>query len=455
MNKTIEQKVINFIDTHKLISEGDKLLVGLSGGPDSVFLIHFLKKFQRKYKIEISAAHLNHKLRGNDSEKDEEFCKNLCMKLNVEFVTTHSDIKKLKSTSKKSIEELARIERYKFFEYTAAKIHADKIVTAHNLNDNTETILLNLFKGTGIKGIAGIPIQRNKIIRPVLSISKKEIVDYLRKSKLKYRKDKSNEENNYQRNIIRNKIVPIIESELNPGFSEAIFRTSLNMRLIAKIISTQTQSFFKKYVDQQENKVFIKLNLFTEVDELFIDEVLKLSLVIFLHSEVTSKDILKLRKLAESQVGSEVKFKNNFSALRERELLLLKRSTKFESTESKIRVGQSLRIEDCEISIYNVKNSRFIMNQSGCEHVSLDVEHPTFTIRKWKDGDKFIPLGMQNFKKVSDFLIDKKISSSNKKNQLVLTYRNQIIWLVGLRIDERFKITTNTKRAFKLCLKMN
>lgn len=452
MNKKIEQKVISFIESQKLIEEGDKILIALSGGPDSVFALHFFNKYKRKYKIEIAAAHLNHKLRAKDSERDEVFCKSLCKELGIEFICSHAEIKKLKEESKKSIEEIARNERYKFLEYTANQLHASKIVTAHNQDDNTETVLINLIKGTGVKGLSGIPVQRGKIIRPTLAVQKTEILQYLKERKLKYRKDKSNDENEYQRNIIRNKLLPIIKFELNPSITEAVFRTSQNLRVISSLINKQTESLFQKFVEYKDDAFKIGNKLFDESENLFIDEVIKLTLEKFLHSDITAKDIAKLKRLYLSQTGKEIKFKENYFATREREDLLLRIEKKSISGELKIKIGQTLHLEVFDISISRVKNSRFIMNQTGCEFVSIDVENPTFTLRKWKDGDKFMPLGMKNFKKISDFLTDQKIASSEKRKQLVLTYRNQIIWLVGLRIDERYKITTSTKRALKLCL---
>lgn len=453
MRKKTEQKIIKFIDKHNLINEGDKILIALSGGPDSVFALHFFNKFKKRFKIEIAAVHLNHKLRGKDSERDEKFCKDLCDKLKVELISTQIEIKKLKSESRKSIEEVARNERYKFFEYASTKLHSEKIITAHNQDDNTETVMLNLIKGTGTKGLAGIPVNRGKIIRPLLCLSKDEILGYLKQSNIKYRRDKSNDENEYQRNIIRNKVLPIIRSEINPSLNETVFRTSNNLRFLSTVISKQAEKYFEKFVQQNENTSKIDLNLFRQVETMFVDEVIKLSLEKFLQTDISSKDIAKIKSLFEYQVGKEVKFKNASYAVRERNEIIIRKKKSSELKERKIKAGQTVQIGDKWISISTVKNSRFIMSQTGCEFVSINVQHPTFTLRPWKEGDKFKPLGMKNFKKVSDFLTDLKIPASNKKEQLVLTYRNQVIWVVGLRIDDRYKITSQTKRAIKLCLK--
>ncbi|MDZ7765030.1 MAG: tRNA lysidine(34) synthetase TilS [Melioribacteraceae bacterium] len=207
MKKT-EEKVIRFVEKHKLIEQNNKLLIGLSGGPDSVFALYFFNKFSKRFKINLSVVHINHLIRGEDSDKDEDFSKKLCDKLSVEYISENVDVKKIKKKSKKSLEEIAREERYRIYQEQAEKLGADKIVTAHNQDDNTETVLLNLIKGTGIKGLTGIPIKRSNIIRPLLCLSKKEITDYLKSNKINYRIDRTNLENDYDRNFIRNKIIP-------------------------------------------------------------------------------------------------------------------------------------------------------------------------------------------------------------------------------------------------------
>ncbi|HET56419.1 MAG TPA: hypothetical protein ENN33_14555, partial [Ignavibacteria bacterium] len=237
-----------------------------------------------------------------------------------------------------------------------------------------------------------------------------------------------------------------------PGIHDAVFRTSQNLRVLSAYINKQVDEYFNNYVETEDNSIKIGNSLYEKVESPFLDEVLKLTLEKFLQSDVSAKDVAKLKGLYYLQVGKDVKFKENHSALRERNFILLKRTKKTNFTEAKIKVGHSIKIADHKISIWKVKNSRFLVQEPGCEFISMNEEKPTFTIRNWKDGDKFIPLGMKNFKKVSDFLTDRKIPSSQRKKQLVLTYRNQIIWLVGLRIDERYKMTTSTKQAIKLCL---
>jgi len=170
--KNIEQSVLKFINDKNLIQKDDRILIALSGGPDSVFLLHFLLKYKRKLRITLGALHVNHRLRGKEADLDEEFCRNLCGKLEIIFYSVKKNVKEYTVKNKLSVEEAGRIIRYRELEKAASAQNYSKIATAHNCDDNVETVLLNLIKGTGLKGISGIPVSRGKIIRPVLCLTK-------------------------------------------------------------------------------------------------------------------------------------------------------------------------------------------------------------------------------------------------------------------------------------------
>ena len=181
--KSVEEKVLLFIASEKLISNNDKILVGLSGGADSVFLLSFLKKFQKKFNLSLIAVHLNHNLRGKEADEDEAFCGKFCADLNIPIIVKKKNVKVFAKKNKLSLEEAGREIRYKLFADVAKKENCTKIATAHHQSDNTETVLLNLIKGSGLNGAAGIPAKRQNIIRPLLGVSKDEIVSYLKNKK--------------------------------------------------------------------------------------------------------------------------------------------------------------------------------------------------------------------------------------------------------------------------------
>ena len=228
MKAKIYETVINFIKKHNLIENNSKLLIALSGGPDSVFALHFFHQFKNKYKAELIAAHVNHNLRGNDSEQDQIFCEKICSELKIPIFIKSVEVEKFARKNNQSVEEAARNLRYNFFEEISNQEKVDYIITAHNSDDNTETILLNLIKGTGLSGLSGIPVKRGKIVRPILSLSKKEIVEFLELNKINFRIDKSNYENDFERNKLRNIVIPEIE-KINPSLNSTLRKFSNNI----------------------------------------------------------------------------------------------------------------------------------------------------------------------------------------------------------------------------------
>lgn len=453
--KATEQKVLRFIIENELNSPGEKVLVALSGGPDSVFLLHFFNKFKNKFKIEIGAAHINHRLRGNDSERDELFCRAICDELSVPFYILRKDIKSYSKKNKISLEVAGRKIRYEFFEKISSENKYDKIVTAHNADDNAETVLLNLIKGTGIKGIAGIPVKRNNIVRPILSLTKKEILDYLNENQFEYRVDESNLSNDFERNFLRNEVIPLIQKNINPAFSNSALNTSLNLQRLniglAAIVSGLKSTVKVKFnrsvsipIDfiKSENKFIISYTIKELIDENF-------------SVKLESNDLKKIFMLVKKQSGKSEELSENLIALKERnEIRIVKKSALKNSNDIKISTGSGIKIAGKTLSIFEVTRSEVKIGKSkNIEYISADGLSSDFIVRTWTEGDKFFPIGMQGSKKISDYLNDIKINSFEKKEQLVLENNGSIVWVIGKRLDDRFKLTPNTKKVLKLCLK--
>jgi tRNA(Ile)-lysidine synthase len=230
MFKAIEQKVLKLIDDDHLIYKNDRILIALSGGADSVFLFYFLLKYKRRLGIQFSAFHLNHKIRGKEAKDDELFCRNLCEENNVELFVVTKDVKSYARKNKLSIEEAGRDVRYGELKKISAKKLFTKIATAHNASDNAETVMLNLIKGAGLKGLSGIPVKRDNIIRPMLNLTADEIRYYLKLKKFNYRLDTSNISLDYERNYLRNKIIPMLKERLNPKVEQKILSSSKIIR---------------------------------------------------------------------------------------------------------------------------------------------------------------------------------------------------------------------------------
>lgn len=456
MIKTIEQKALKFIDENHLIDFGDKILVALSGGADSVFLLSFLLKFKKRFRIKLAAFHLNHKLRGKSADDDEKFCKDFCSENNVPFVSVSNEVKANAKKSKLSIEEAARKIRYQELQKAATKLGCNKIATAHNSSDNVETILLNLFKGAGLKGLSGIPVKRENIIRPILSLTSDEIRKYLVQNKIHFRIDESNLKSDYERNFLRNKIIPELKKRLNPQLEEKISKTSKIISEISLVVEKEIEKLERNAVIKKDGKVFINLNKFSKRDRNFVGVFLKSLIERNFRIELSSANICDLTNLINSQPGKSIYLKEKVSALRERDkLVICKNLIDKNNTVFLVSADEKIELNGTEFSIEEV-NKKMIKftNNKFSEFISGDGLGKKFEIRRWREGDKFQPIGMKGTKKLSDFLSDVKISSVDKKDQYVLTNSGKIVWVIGLRLDETFKVTPGTKRIFKLTLKV-
>ncbi|MBI3125269.1 MAG: tRNA lysidine(34) synthetase TilS [Ignavibacteriales bacterium] len=448
MKKT-EEKIIRFIDAHKLIEKGERVLVAFSGGPDSVFALHFLKKFQKKYKIELAAVHFNHQLRGKEADADEKFAKEFCEKLGVEFFSVKLNVKKLSKSKKLSIEEAARKLRYQNLEKLYKQNLFHKIATAHNLSDNTETVLMNLLSGTSASGLSGIPVVRGNIIRPVLCVTKQEILEYLEKGRIAFRIDTSNLSDDFKRNFLRNRILPLLRGKINPALDEAVYRTTSNLKSQLTVNEKVVNHFINEFTRKKANGFEIRLNL-AEVFGEIPGELLKTLLEKNFDYEFKHDDYAKINALAKNQKGKKVNLGSGITVIKENELLCFQKGGSSLTGEVEFPAGKKAKL--CGVTVF-IQETEIEANPSrkkAYELISADGLGEKFLLRTWKHGDIFKPLGFKGTKKVSDFLTDAKIPSSEKKNRLVLLNRNKIIWVVGLRISDEVKITNKTKRVYKL-----
>jgi tRNA(Ile)-lysidine synthase len=452
--KKIDEKIIRFIQNHNLISTGDKILIGLSGGPDSVFILNFLLKYKRKYKIEIGAMHINHMIRGKEADADEDFCKNLCLRSVIRFHSVKRNVPSFAKHNKISTEEAAREIRYEELERCRKEFGYDKIATGHTCSDNAETVLLNMIKGAGIKGLSGIPINRGNIIRPILSIGKDEILEYLAKNKIEFLIDKTNLSNVYERNIIRNELFPLIKKYLNPKIEQTLFKSSSVLKSQSILVQSAIRLISETIVSKKDEQVELSISELKKIDQNLWSELIKYTIDKNFQLQSSFADCLKIASLVSKQTGKNINILNNIVALKERDKILIYRKgdhKKRESVEGK--VGKTIKIGQKKIKLEIVdKNSIRYSTDKNIEYISADKISDRFILREWKAGDKFYPLGTKGSKNVSDFLNDKKVSSFEKNRQLVLLNDNRIIWVVGYQIDNRFKITDQTKKVLKLWL---
>ncbi len=448
--KDIEQRVISFIANQNLIQKGDSILVALSGGPDSVFLLHILKKYQKKFRIELAAFHLNHSLR-KTADKEEKFCHEICRNISVPFYSIKTDVKAYSEKNKMSVEVAGRNLRYDYLRSCAKEIQFNKIATAHNADDNAETVIMNMVKGTGVRGISGIPVKRENIIRPVLCLRKSEIEHYLKNNKIDFIVDETNLTAIYERNFIRLKIIPELEKNLNPQIVNSVLSTSLNLQSFNIFLEKLLAKIQKKYIIEKPNEIQILLTMLCKEDLFIQSELIRRILIEKFSVSAEQKVVEKILLLKEKQVGSSESLKNKLKVIRERNCLVIYKQGNSNTDQIPIKPGQEKRINNFKISISNVDRTEVKLTpDKNTEYINGDLTGESFVIRKWKAGDKFNPIGMSGTKKISDYLNDIRTEAKEKKNQYVLTSKNRIVWVIGKRLDGRFKVTPETKSIYKL-----
>lgn len=434
----ILEQVKRYIADKRLLNEGDRIIVGLSGGADSVALLDIL--ISLGYKC--VAAHCNFHLRGAESDRDAAFVKHFCDDRKIDLEVTDFDTSEYAKDNNLSIEMAARELRYKWFEEVSMSLGIDNIAIAHHRDDSVETVLLNLTRGTGIRGLTGIPARNGKIVRPMLGVSRYDILDYLRERELTFVVDSTNNEDIYTRNKLRLNVLPFLES-INPSVKEAINRTSEHLSQVANIYMDYVEHAKKNIVDGK----------CIRIDELLKCVEPEAILFELLSPYGFNSSVIKQAFEAIGSISGKRFYADKYMLVKDRNCFIVdviqdnKDDDVFYIDEENTSVPYpiSLSIEAIEYS------SDFVIERDR-NILYLDkhkLKYP-LVLRRWKQGDWFIPFGMKGRKKLSDYFSDNKFSILDKENTWVLCSGNDIVWLVGHRSDNRYRITDKTKMIAKI-----
>lgn len=423
----IEKKYLEFLKNNSISSES-KFLIGVSGGMDSMVCLEIARKFSQN----ISVAHVNYKLRGDESDRDEKIVEDYCKKWGVSF---HLLISKLDKS--KNIQLEARNSRYSFFKEVLASNKLDYIITAHHLNDNVETLLLNIFRGSGINGLTGIPHVRKEIIRPLITVSKKEIIDYCAQKNITFGEDSSNNLSDYKRNFLRNDILPLLNKQF-PNFAEKTNKTILNLQSDKKLLQLLIDKELNGTVTKKNDGYIIKKNNEVSIHAWYH---------FFKGFGFNHKQILKWIN-NDQQSGKSI-FSEKYELTNNREEWLLFPIIQSKNIRTKIGLNESI-LNPVKLSCESTTPPKTFNDDINVCFLDLEKLQFPLTITKWENGDQLQPLGMKGSKKVSDILIDKKVSIHDKRDVLVLKSNNTIVWLIGYIINDKFKVTTKTTRCYKI-----
>ena len=430
------QEFQNHIYKNFSFLKGKKLLLATSGGIDSMVLVNLC----HQSKLDFAAAHCNFQLRGEESNEDENFVKSEINKLQVPIFIERFDTKTFAKQQKLSIQVVARNLRYEWFYTLLAHHNFDYILTAHHLDDSLETFLINFTRGSGLDGLTGIPEQNDKIVRPLLVFSRNEIEAFAQKNQITWREDSSNASDKYWRNQLRHEMIPILK-ELNPSLLSSFENTITHLKQAQSLAQDAAQNLYQKVVSEEENHTVIDLKKLLKYRNY------KAYLFHWLQP-FGFADWTSVYDLIEAQSGKQVLSETHI-LLKNRDSLLLFPKQKTTNDEvfwvqkEQTEVKVPLKLTFCNVSDISHHPTNVIF-------VDEDKLQFPLTIRRWKEGDVFQPFGMTGKKKLSKFFKDEKFSLLDKAKVWLLCSDDKIIWIVGKRQDERFKVTTTTTKILKI-----
>lgn len=416
----------------------NKLLLAVSGGIDSMVLLDLFYKL----RFDICVVHCNFQLRGKESDEDEMLVREICQDRYIPYFIETFDTLEFAKENKLSIQLAARKLRYDWFQEIIS-LGFDYVLTAHHLDDNVETFLINFIRGTGLEGLTGIPAQNGNIVRPLLPFSREEIENYAKANNIQWREDSSNATDKYFRNKLRHDIVPILK-ELNTGFLDSFQNTLHHLQQAESLVNDDSKLVYDKVVDEKDNRLEIHLKPLLEFQnyKAYLYQWLKQ------YGFSAWNDI---NVLVEAQSGKQV-FSETHLLLKDREKLILSERNPtdnsavfiIESIESKVNIPLKLRF--CKVV-------NIFETHSNCIFVDENKLKFPLTIRKWKEGDYFYPSGMNGKKKLSKYFKDEKYSLLDKENQWLLCSEDQIVWVIGKRADNRYIAHETTQQLLKIELK--
>ena len=459
------------IADNRLLRSGEYVLAAVSGGPDSVALLRVLEILAGEYSLKIAVAHLNHCLRGEDAERDEEFVRILCRQKNMAFITKRVDIRERQKRTGKSMEEVGREERYRFLYETAGECGAEKIATGHHRDDQAETFFINLLRGAGLEGLRGIsPIRDNRLIRPLLYVGRSEILEFLNREGLSYRTDNSNSDPVFLRNSIRNWLLPELKKRYNPRLMEGIARTAEIIRIEDDyMLNVVRQLVISWGISAGDGEVSIPLADFSQQHQAVQARIVKFLLegmtasqngIGYSHIEailgLCRKKDIRCRRL-DLPFGIVVEKAADvlkIGKMAGQRVLSLASRIEAGSFEIEVKIPSTINLPGIKrnVRVERIDEPEFceVRNRPETAFMDYDCIQPPLFIRNWRHGDRIDLLGLGGRKKLKKYFIDRKIPSALRGGIPLLVDAQSVIWIAGERISQRVRITEKTKKVLKI-----
>ena len=450
MIKIIKQ----YIDEHHLIPAGIKTVyAAVSGGIDSCVMLEILYQLRKEYAYNLVILHYNHGTRGKESQNDEYFVEQLAEKYGLKII-----IGRLKTKSVKISETYLRDARLKFFEKHVQVKNSSRLATGHNLNDNVETFIMRMAKGSRLKGLLSIRPSRGIYIRPLLAIDRQKIFEYARSNQLDFREDIANRDVTILRNNIRHEIIPYLEKSLSVDLKQNISRIIKDLYRYHTIYEQKLQEVIRNVTKITKTGISLHRKRYLMYDESIRRGLIEycVSGVYPLNYKVSDRNLLIWDDfIAQAQVGKNLLFLDEGVAIAERQYIMFGHVPREKKEIYKLKLGVSTSIsKSYRIRFQQVDKEKVTYSTDNTiEFIDGDKSGPLLTVRFWKAGDSFHPLGMSNKRKLSDFFTDLKINNMLKKNIPLVCKGNDIVWIAGYRLDDKYKISDKTKKIYKLEIK--
>ena len=443
----IEERVFSYIEKYNMIEAGSQVIVGISGGGDSVCLLFLLSKYQKRRPFHLLGIHVNHGIRGQEALRDQEYAKKLCERLGVPFTVYTYSVPAIAQQEKRSLEEAGRMVRRRAFEEKAASLGKKAVIAlAHHENDNAETVLHNLIRGTKAAGMGGIrPIQEIgegvAYIRPLLKVTREEIETYLRQQKIPWMIDSTNQELEYTRNRIRHRIIPEME-KINPKAVSHIAQAADTFQAIEEYLTGQADMLYREYVEQRENGYWIRKELFLE-KELMQSYVIRMVLeqAADKKQDLTAFHVESILSLGKGRTGASVSLPGGVLA-----------SQVYGDLYVRLPDSGEAPLKELELEIFPWENQQ-IPEKTYTKWFDYDKIKSSLEIRHRKPGDFLTIADTGGRKKLKDYFIDCKIPREEREKVTLLAEGSHILWVVGYRISQYYKVTSQTKTVLKVHVK--
>ncbi|SHO48254.1 tRNA lysidine(34) synthetase TilS [Anaerocolumna xylanovorans] len=460
-------KVKQYIDNYKMLEKGDQIIVGVSGGADSVCLFHVLLELQREYELTLYVIHVNHGIRGEEALRDEEYVRELCRKEKASFTAVYKDIPLLAKEGGMSLEEAGRKARYEVFNQYLIAYKCNKVAIAHNKNDNAETVLFHMFRGSALRGLTGISPVRDKIIRPLLCLERWEIEAYLQERGIPYLNDSTNFTMDYSRNKIRLGILKEAEA-VNKKAVSHIAKAAQSLTEIKEFIEKSTQKAEERILIKKEKTcILLKAEELAAEDVVIQKEVVRKAFYLLSESlkDVESLHVAAVLNLLDKQAGKRINLPYGITAVREYHHIELTLGKK--GMEEVTGAGEAVQERELMIpgitplfekgkiltaSLLNYKKNMIIPQSICTKWFDYDKIKDTVLIRSRKQGDYLCIDEKGGTKKLKAFFIDEKIPRQERDILPLLADGPHIMWIIGSRISEAYKVDENTKRILQIKL---